>query len=306
MTRDDEMRVSAVIPAFNAERFLRRTLDSVIAQEFDDLEILVVDDGSSDRTRDVVASAGPRVKLVPGPARGVSAARNEGARVCRGRYIAFLDHDDLWEPEKIRKQVRLLDGDPSAALVFTQARVERHGQLTETFPIFSDAATVMANAYENLVHWNFIPMSAVMVRREALLPFDPRYQLAEDWDLWLRIASASGPGSLRFISEPLTRYRILGGRATERMADLRLEDIEIFERQIEANPWLERSDAGRCRATRHRLHEEAGYWLLQEGREPEARRALRRAWRLRPASLKPLGYLMASLLPRFSAQQERA
>jgi hypothetical protein len=117
--------------------------------------------------------------------------------------------------------------------------------------------------------------------------------LAEDWDLWLRLARHH---PIVFIPEPLTGYVIVPGRATERIADLRLEDLAVFQQQIRANPWLASKDAVRCEATLYRLHEEAGYWLLREGRRREARRALRAAWKLRPGSLKPLGFIVASWL----------
>ncbi|HEY3175611.1 MAG TPA: glycosyltransferase [Candidatus Polarisedimenticolia bacterium] len=296
------MKVSVVIPAFNAASFIRPTIASVLGQGFADLEVIVVDDGSADGTAEVVSGLGPPVRLVSGPRRGVSAARNEGVRLARGTYVAFMDHDDLWEPGKVRRQVDRLDSDPNVALVFTQARVERDGRLLEIFPAVADTAALLDRAYENLVHWNYIPMSSVMARRARLPgldgtgPFDPRYKLSEDWDLWLRIASAAGSGGVAFIAEPLTRYRIVEGRATERMADLRLEDIAIFEEQLRTHPELVSGDPARCRATRYRLHIEAGYWLMKEGRKAESRRCLVAAWRLRRASLEPLKYLVASIV----------
>ncbi|HET9482147.1 MAG TPA: glycosyltransferase, partial [Candidatus Polarisedimenticolia bacterium] len=293
------MTVSVVIPAYNAERFIRRTIDSVLAQTWRDLEVLVVDDGSSDRTADLVAAFGPPVACLAGPRRGVSAARNEGVRSSRGALIAWMDHDDEWEPEKTRRQVELFDSSPGIGLIFTQALVIDGEVPCGVFPSIGEPAAFLASAYENLVHWNYIPMSSVMVRRSALEgiqgPFDPAFQLAEDWDLWLRIAARLPAGGIGFIPEPLTRYRIVDGRATERMADLRLEDLRLFERELGSNPWLERSDPRRCLATRHRLHEEAGYWLLREGRNSEARRLLAAAWRMKPASIRPLARIAVSL-----------
>lgn len=294
--------VSVVIPAFNAEPFIERTLRSVLAQTHSEMEVIVVDDGSTDGTRDLVSAIGPPVTLVAGGRRGVSAARNDGVRRSRGRYVAFLDHDDHWEPDKLRRQVELMESDPSIGLVFTQARVVRDGQVTEIFPVLPDPGDFLAKAHENLVHWNYIPMSAVAARRDLLPgldgsgPFDERFRLSEDWDLWLRMAAALGEGGIGFIPEPLVTYEIVPGRATERMADLRLEDLVIFEEQMRAHPGLRASDPRRCRSTLYRLHEEAGYWLLQEGRRDEALPILRAAWRLRPASIKPLARLATSWL----------
>ena len=107
------------------------------------------------------------------------------------------------------------------------------------------------------------------------------------------------------IAEPLTRYMIVQGRATARMADLRLEDIAIFNEQLRLHPWLAASNPRRCRRTLHRLHEEAGYWLLKEGRRAEARRALGAAWRIRPSSLKPLARLLGSWLGAAAGQAAR-
>lgn len=296
------MRISVVIPAYNAELFLGATLDSVLSQTHGDLEVVVVDDGSADRTRDVVSAFAPRVTLVTGPRQGVSAARNKGVAVTRGPYVAFMDHDDLWEPVKLARQAAVLDADERVALVFTQARVERDGKLVETFPQIEDPARFLSSAHENLLHWNYIPMSSVMTRRACLTqlpgagPFDTRFRFSEDWDLWLRLAAQCGPQGVAYIPEPLTRYRIVKGRATERMADLRLEDIQIFEEQLAAHPGMALSDPGRCRDTRYRLREQAGYWLLKEGRTAEARRLLREAWRLRPLSPRPLKYLVASMV----------
>jgi hypothetical protein len=99
-----------------------------------------------------------------------------------------------------------------------------------------------------------------------------------------------------FVPQPLLRYVIVPGRATERMADLRLEDLAIFEEQLRACPALLASDPARCRATRYRLSLEAGYFLLREGRAAEARRALRSAWRVRPIAAAPYKYWLASHL----------
>jgi glycosyltransferase involved in cell wall biosynthesis len=299
--------VSVVIPARNAETFIEATVRSALGQEgfgSGQLEIVVVDDGSEDGTSRVVRAVGsPQVRVIAGPRRGVSAARNAGVSATTGEHVAFLDHDDLWEPSKTARQVAILDADPRVGLVFTQARVEdaeRGHRTLELIPRIDDPEALLARAYESLIHWNYIPMSSVIVRRSSLAalgpngPFDSRWSLSEDWDLWLRLARRLGPGGVAYVAEPLTRYVVRSGRATERMADLRLEDIAILEEQLAANDWLVRDDPARVRERRYRLHEEAGYWLLREGRASEARRALRSAWRQKPSSLRTLARLVGS------------
>jgi len=298
-------RVSVVIPAFNAEPFIRDTLRSVAASRGIDYEVIVVDDGSSDATAQIVSRWSPEVRLVTGPRMGVCAARNRGVALARAELIAFLDHDDLFAPDKLARQAALLDSRPDLALVFTQARVQcviAGGEPEEIFPQIPDLESFLAGAYENLVHWNYIPMSSVMARRAMLCatagrdgdgPFDPRFALSEDWDLWLRLAARH---PIACILEPLVDYLIAPGRATSRMADLRLEDITIVRERIAEHPWLAEKSPARCRETLFRLHQEAAWWLLREGRAPEARRILREAIRMRPGAVKPMALYVRSLL----------
>ena len=117
-------RVSAIIIVLNGEGFLGEAIDSVIAQNFDDWELLVVDDGSSDGTRPLVeryATADPRIRLLRHPdhgTHGMSASRNRGLADARGEFVAFLDADDLWLPDKLAEQVAILDRQPEAAMVY--------------------------------------------------------------------------------------------------------------------------------------------------------------------------------------------
>lgn len=261
--------ISVVIPAHDAEPFLGATIRSALDQTRPPMEILVVDDASRDSTARIASDFGDPVRLIPGGGRGVSAARNVGVAAARGSLVAFLDHDDLWEPTKLERQARLIEEDPGAVMVFTQARVEEAGapatDAGEVFPLLDHPARVLADAHLELLHCNFVPMSSVLVRASTLAvepgPFDPRYHLSEDWDLWLRLARRH-PRGLRFIDEPLTRYRIVPGRATSRMGDLRLEDLEIFEREAAVFPELRRKDPERFVATSHRMRREAGYWQI--------------------------------------------
>src|SRR5262249_39497781 len=105
--------VSVLIPAFNGERFLRETLASVLSPDYPRIEVLVCDDGSTDGTADLLRGFGGRIRVISQANRGTAAARNRAAKDASGSVLAFIDHDDLWEPSKITRQVRRLEADPS-------------------------------------------------------------------------------------------------------------------------------------------------------------------------------------------------
>jgi glycosyltransferase involved in cell wall biosynthesis len=295
-------RASVVIPAYNAESFIAQTLESALAQDLGDVEIIVIDDGSRDDTARVVRTFGSAVSLLDGGGRGVSAARNLGIERSTGDYVAFLDHDDLWHPTMLRRGVEILEACPETALTFAQILPLQDGKLGEACPVLPADPAFLRNAYRELVFWNFIPMSTVVVRRSVLLDlprlFDTRLRLAEDWELWLRIAEATAPAGFAFVPEPLATYVIRPGRATDRTADLRLEDISVLEAETARNPWLQSDDRRRYRERLFRLYDEAGYWLLREGRGREAARYVLGAWRARPTALRTLLRIAPCLLSR--------
>jgi glycosyltransferase involved in cell wall biosynthesis len=177
---------SVVIPAYNSGRYLGPALDSVLAQTCGDFEILVVDDGSSDDTRDV-ARRYDRVRLLEQSHGGAAAARNLAVREARAPVIAFLDSDDLWNRDHLETLLALMRRDPEAIGATSGVEV----LVTDGTP--SGQRWVFGSEGEDL--WQtcckgcpFLP-SATAVRREALLlePFDVTLTTANDWDLWLRL-----------------------------------------------------------------------------------------------------------------------
>jgi len=160
----DEPTVSVVIPAYNAERYIGETLESVLAQTYRDFEVVVVDDGSTDGTREIVRGYGEPVRLVEQPNSGPAAARNRGVREARGEFIAFIDADDLWLPEKLALQVPLFD-DEEVGLVSCRVQlVDGSGRPHPTY----EREKVSGWAFEKLLEGNFIGTSTVVARREAL------------------------------------------------------------------------------------------------------------------------------------------
>ena len=123
MTASGHAEVSVIVPAFNGERFLAESLRSALAQTLPPLEVIVVDDGSSDGTAEIAESFGEPVRCIRQENRGVAAARNRGLSVTRGEFIAFLDHDDLWPADKLELQVLALRSDPGVDIVTGRMRV---------------------------------------------------------------------------------------------------------------------------------------------------------------------------------------
>jgi glycosyltransferase involved in cell wall biosynthesis len=198
--------VSVVIPCYNAAKTLAATLESVLAQSYRPIEVIVVDDGSSDESAAIARSFAPRVTVVVQKNGGPASARNEGIRRCRGEYIAFLDADDLWLPDKLAVQVPVAAAFGKPALVFSAVeRVREDGEIhlkrvsPEKLPI----------TYAKLWHGNSITTSTVLAHAAVLdgcvFDEDSAIQGAEDFDLWLRIAAQHPVG---YIDTPLARYHI--------------------------------------------------------------------------------------------------
>lgn len=200
-------KVSVIIPAYNAEKFIGATLDSVIAQSFPDWEAVVVDDGSTDGTAAIVkdyAGRDSRIRYIHQENASQAMARNKGIENSTGEFIAFLDADDLWLPGKLAAQLPMFD-DPSIGLAYTEVgSVDVEGNPIHQPPPPFRRGKVL----EQLIHNNFIGCSSVMLRRSCLEDHQLRFRAGrkgvEDWDLWLRLAQRC---EFDFINKPLVRYR---------------------------------------------------------------------------------------------------
>ena len=201
-------KVSVVIPAHNYGHFVSDAIRSVLCQDYSDLEVIVVDDGSRDNTAEVVHSIiDPRLRYIYQDSRGLSSARNTGIRAASGRYVAFLDADDLWLPGKLALQVPLLDAFPKIGLVYGgYYLVDEHGNVLAT----RRATSVVGPILRQLVRGNVVSGSATTstVRRTILEQtglFNESLRALEDWDMWLRIAKIS---EFDRIPEPIAKIRI--------------------------------------------------------------------------------------------------
>ena len=179
--------VSVVIPSYNRASLLKEAIDSVLGQDFDDFELIVVDDGSTDDTPGLLQSY-PNICVVRQDRRGVSAARNAGIRRASGRFLAFLDSDDLWLPGKLSAQMTFFKTHPKAVICQTEEVWIRSGVRVNPKRRHRKYAGMI---FERSVELCLVSPSAVMLERSLLDEvgwFDESLPACEDYDLWLRIA----------------------------------------------------------------------------------------------------------------------
>lgn len=190
-------RVSVIMPAFRAAKYIGAALDSVIAQTFTDYEIIVVNDGSPDTVEleRALKPYGSKVLYVKQDNRGCSAARNAGIRVARGQFLAFLDADDYWEPEYLAEQVRFLEDNPSIDLVYTDGLLVGNSPLAGRTFMQTSPSSGEASLHALLTARCAVLLSGTLVRRQSILDaglFDEGLRCSEDYDLWLRLGMNGG------------------------------------------------------------------------------------------------------------------
>lgn len=185
--------VSVIIPAYNAERYVAEAIDSVLAQTYPSREIIVVDDGSTDRTAEIVTGYGEAVRLVRQRNKGPAAARNTGIREARGEFIAFLDADDVWTRANLELQLTFLGAHPDHVLSYGWVRFfsgSVAGDLLETAPCRDERPS--GHVWADLIRDTIWATGAAVLRASALSQvglFDESLPIGEDYDLWLRLAA---------------------------------------------------------------------------------------------------------------------
>jgi glycosyltransferase involved in cell wall biosynthesis len=211
-------KVSIVIPTYNRADFLPKTIQSVLNQTYQDWEMIIVDDGSTDKTEEIVKGykeSGIRY-IVHKSNLGISAARNTGIKKSKGKYIALLDSDDEWFPEKLSCQMKIFqEKDSKCGVVCTSGYMVKGSKLICTREIPAD----LDNFYERFLFENFIWVSSVLVKKECFEKaglFDENLKSCEDWDMWIRIAKYY---KLIFLETPLIKYVIHSGQLSENILE---------------------------------------------------------------------------------------
>jgi glycosyltransferase involved in cell wall biosynthesis len=199
--------VSVVIPTYNYAHFLGDAIESALAQAYKNIEVIVVDDGSSDNTSDVVKKYEGAVRYIYQNNRGLSAARNTGIRESRGQYIAFLDADDIWMPEKISEQLKLFEGQNNIGAVSCRFYEMNERMIVLAESKHKDYPPKVLK--EKLMLSNAVSGgSSIVVKKECfdlVGLFDEKLSAAEDWDMWLRISTKF---NIRIVEKPLLKVRV--------------------------------------------------------------------------------------------------
>lgn len=298
--------VSVVIPTYNRAAFLPAAVASIRAQTYACDEIVIVDDGSGDDTRQVVSQLGAGLHYVHQANAGPAAARNRGIQEACGELVAFLDTDDRWLPQKIERQVELFRREHTLALVGADMAIEnvaaaqrvdsnfaRRGLKT----FFDDLdGRPVPQAPQRLLKLNFINTSTVLARRAVLLEargFDIRLRYGEDLELWLRIAARHPVACVPSVQEIRVEHASNVTKSVEPMLQGYVRMAEVIRE------WARVPMAGwGLSADRYVADSlaELGYWYFTQRRWPEARAAFGRSLR-EQATARALAYRAALALP---------
>jgi glycosyltransferase involved in cell wall biosynthesis len=226
-------RITVVVPVYNHERYVEQTLGSLFAQDYSDCQIIAVDDGSTDSSREILHRHVSRITLIQSPHRGPAAARNRALEASDSEFVAFMDADDLCAPDRLRLSVEELQtgdiGLVASALTFMDAS----GQ---SLPgLWTCPSNARNDYWASLLERNWIGTPSVMVRRrvlDAVGAFDEKFTHAEDYDLWLRICREH---SIGYIDTPLVQCRrhgantSIGIRSHQRFERIALQKVDRTE-----------------------------------------------------------------------------
>lgn len=221
--------VSVIIPTFNRVALLKRTIYSVRSQTFRDFETIVVDDGSTDDTGRWLANQGD-LRVLSQENKGIATSRNNGASIAKGEWLAFLDHDDLWDPTKLRVQVQFIEKNPDVALV-----AAKHVTIGKRFSTPSRPVWVKGDLLVKAYTESFIHTSSVMIKKEvfqAIGGFSPEYKFADEFDVWLKVARDH---VVAYVNQPLVFIRLYESNTSHDRLGLRQETHDILLKHYDPN-----------------------------------------------------------------------
>ena len=297
-------RVSVLFTCYNHIRYLPEAWQSVLDQTFTDWEIIAIDDGSTDGTRDWLADPtrqDPRVTVILNETNlGTYGSLNRALKASKGEFIAILNDDDVWAPRKLEAQLALFAEHPEVGLVHTDGWfIDGDGNKREDSPLgFEYPRFETGDIFASLLHHNLIITSAALARRAcfaAVGEFNEAYYGSADWEMWLRIAERWPMGC---VAEPLTFYRVHGANASHKLERIWKDDQMLREWiASKESEWIARCDAAMPAAFAHN-YAALGTVKTLNGDPVGGRRAYAESIRRSPGRFKSYLRWAATFLPK--------
>jgi glycosyltransferase involved in cell wall biosynthesis len=286
-----------VIPAYNSEAYLVEAIDSVLGQTYGDVEVIVVDDGSTDGTGELIRSRYPMTRYIRTENGGPARARNIGIRNAGGEFVAFLDADDVWLPRKLEKQMTHFYRDPDVAMIFTENNYFDDRGVIDYSRKFDKRVLMRGCVPANIFLHSYVVTSTVIVRKKVFDDvgyFDEGLTIAEDDNLWIRISSKY---KIHLVEEILMSMRRNHGsltsdivaiiRGVEKNIELLREKYKCFDESME--PIIDKKYSI--------LHNSMGYYHFKRDEFKSARIEYAKSIRHDPVNLNSYRYLFLSFLP---------
>ena len=281
----------------NDDAYLGQALESAFAQSRPPEEIIVVDGGSTDGTGEILQSYGDRISWFRQEGKGVSRAKNQAIARAGGDYIAFLDADDLWYPEKLKIQVDFLNGHPEFGFCSSDVDFFNEEGTFIQGAIKAEKKPHSGYVFDDLFTNNFISSATIMLRRECFERaglFDGEIFYAEDTDMWLRVAKEF---QLGYIPQSLAKYRVHPGARTQEFAKHYASLEKIYEKLNRLYPEYFHQNPALLRAARFHLYRRWAYRHFAAGEYSASRRIYFKVLRQKPMDRSTWAHVAASFLP---------
>jgi glycosyltransferase involved in cell wall biosynthesis len=289
--------VSIIMPTYNCGPYISAAIDSVLAQEYQNYELIIIDDGSTDDTEKVLKQYKGNFNYIKQNNAGPSAARNRGIKESRGEILAFLDSDDIWYPDRLEKSVGFLLEHPDVKMVssdvdfFDETGIVINGQISLEKTVHE------GSIYDKLFLQNFISTITVTFWKECLDKagiFDLRFRHGEEYDLWLRISHFYKYG---FIRKSLSGYRLRAGSLVSEYESFLRTRLKIIAKHEELFPDYFKDHPHLIKMAETDLYFRYGYNFFHAGKSRQSRQCFLNVIKRNPINLKSYLYLITGLLP---------
>lgn len=295
-------KVSIIIPTYNREEYICETVQSVLNQSYKDIEIVVVDDGSKDNTLQKLGKFERSIKIITQKNSERAISRNHGAKVTSGEYLSFLDSDDLWERDKLKKQIEILDNNKDFILVYGKClRVNQARQ--EIKSKNRQLQGYSGNVFENLLMRNFITSPTPLIRREYFNKtngFESRYIPYEDWEFWIRFSML---GKFYFLPVPLAYYRIHPQQSVKLAEAEKIETVTTL--LLESSFNLKEVPSTTKNKSLGLANLRFSYWYLLANQINDAKEKIRKAKELYPKFILDLRWHGLNLICNFPRLKDK-